>query len=557
MAVVQISRIQQRRGKKNSATGFPQLASGEIGWAIDTQELYIGNGSVSEGSPYVGNTQILTEHVNILDFIGAYTYRRGSQILTGPTENTPVRRTIQERLDDSVSIISFIDVTKKIGINDVTEDIQRAIDELYLNTASKAGDRATRVILNFLPGEYFISQELRIPPYTYIRGTGVDSTVIHLIGEGVTNGSVMRFVDTNSDPENSFYTPFESMDYDKRPKYIIVENLTLQTSISDTILQLDNVTDSIFSNVRFKGIHGVPQVVGEFANDLLKVQPDPGQAAVYSRSTSGVHRPDNVQFLSCIFENTGFGFFSSSDHNNLTFSNCNFYQLYDAINMGGEVYGAVNTKITDCHFDLITRYGIWVKEGFGNTSQGNKYMLVGNNMEGHGNPTYPIIRYDTNGNQSINDFFERNILKDQTDKGLIPFYPNIQSTSLITDATNFSLAVPNTPVIPIEFLRFPFWASGTYILEYVINKNTLGEAVRTGTIRISVDYADRLYHLQDDYSYTGSATVENIEFSVALEDLDDDFFNETLLVKMYNPTGNGTARMSYTYRMMVLPESEF
>ena len=54
MAVVQISRIQQRRGKKNSATGFPQLASGEIGWAIDSQELYIGNGSVSEGAPYVG-----------------------------------------------------------------------------------------------------------------------------------------------------------------------------------------------------------------------------------------------------------------------------------------------------------------------------------------------------------------------------------------------------------------------------------------------------------------------------------------------------------------------
>ena len=43
MAVVQISRIQHRRGRKNQGTGLPQLASGEIGWAIDTQELYIGN----------------------------------------------------------------------------------------------------------------------------------------------------------------------------------------------------------------------------------------------------------------------------------------------------------------------------------------------------------------------------------------------------------------------------------------------------------------------------------------------------------------------------------
>ena len=62
MAVVSISRIQQRRGKANSGTGLPQLASGEFGWAIDTQELYIGNGSVSEGAPAIGNTRILTQH---------------------------------------------------------------------------------------------------------------------------------------------------------------------------------------------------------------------------------------------------------------------------------------------------------------------------------------------------------------------------------------------------------------------------------------------------------------------------------------------------------------
>ena len=48
MAVVQISRIQIRRGRKNSGTGLPQLASGEIAWAIDTQELYIGNGAIAQ-----------------------------------------------------------------------------------------------------------------------------------------------------------------------------------------------------------------------------------------------------------------------------------------------------------------------------------------------------------------------------------------------------------------------------------------------------------------------------------------------------------------------------
>ena len=64
MAIVSISRIQIRRGKKNAGSGLPQLAGGEFGWAVDSQELYLGNGSVSEGAPNVGNTKDLTEHDN-------------------------------------------------------------------------------------------------------------------------------------------------------------------------------------------------------------------------------------------------------------------------------------------------------------------------------------------------------------------------------------------------------------------------------------------------------------------------------------------------------------
>ena len=64
MAIVSISRIQIRRGKKNVGSGLPQLAGGEFGWAIDTQELFLGNASVAEGAPSGGNTKNLTEHDN-------------------------------------------------------------------------------------------------------------------------------------------------------------------------------------------------------------------------------------------------------------------------------------------------------------------------------------------------------------------------------------------------------------------------------------------------------------------------------------------------------------
>ena len=72
MAVIQISKIQLRRGLKG--TGIPQLSSAELAWAIDTQELYIGNGSLAEGAPFVGNTKILTENDNILDLASSYRF---------------------------------------------------------------------------------------------------------------------------------------------------------------------------------------------------------------------------------------------------------------------------------------------------------------------------------------------------------------------------------------------------------------------------------------------------------------------------------------------------
>lgn len=59
MAIVQISQIKNRRGLSED---LPQLASAELGWTLDTQKLYIGNGTVEEGAPEVGITRILTEN---------------------------------------------------------------------------------------------------------------------------------------------------------------------------------------------------------------------------------------------------------------------------------------------------------------------------------------------------------------------------------------------------------------------------------------------------------------------------------------------------------------
>ena len=103
MAVVQISKIQHRRGRKNEGAGIPQLSSGELGWAIDTQELYIGNGSVAEGSPYVGNSKVLTEHDNLFTLTEGYEYKTGQGLI----DTNGTARSLQDKLDDVVDVAAF------------------------------------------------------------------------------------------------------------------------------------------------------------------------------------------------------------------------------------------------------------------------------------------------------------------------------------------------------------------------------------------------------------------------------------------------------------------
>lgn len=62
MAVVQISQIKHRHGVQSD---LPQLATAELGWSVDTRKLYIGNGTLAEGAPEIGNTEILTEYSNL------------------------------------------------------------------------------------------------------------------------------------------------------------------------------------------------------------------------------------------------------------------------------------------------------------------------------------------------------------------------------------------------------------------------------------------------------------------------------------------------------------
>jgi hypothetical protein len=211
MAVVQISRIQIRRGKAQEGTGLPQLASGEMAWAIDTQELYIGNGAVSEGAPAVGNTKLLTENDlsakgNLLALL-QYVYKvNDPSIITGTDVNNPVSRSIQDRMDDRVSTIEFGAAGN--GTTDDTNALQRAINELFLNpngkaSAQTASGTSARIPLEIPAGIYLTKKPLYVPSYATLLGAGDEKTVIYYnpvsIIVGATTNNSATITTTSAD----------------------------------------------------------------------------------------------------------------------------------------------------------------------------------------------------------------------------------------------------------------------------------------------------------------------------------------------------------------------
>lgn len=179
MAVTQISRIQHRRGLEQD---LPQLTSAELGWSLDTRRLYIGNGTLDEGSPIEGVTRILTE-LDVDDLtsnasFASYTFvgnAAGYTAQTGPSALAPVIRSYQQKFDDIVNVKDF----GAVGDNstDDTAAINRALEQIYKSTVSPTDPRARRTIV-FPGGTYITSNVIKIPPYARLVGDGPSSTII-------------------------------------------------------------------------------------------------------------------------------------------------------------------------------------------------------------------------------------------------------------------------------------------------------------------------------------------------------------------------------------------
>ena len=386
MAIVQISRIQHRRGV---ADNLPQLAVGEVGLAVDTKRVYIGNGGTD--APKIENIELLTASSDLLDSADTYTYKgaaAGYNATTGVTANDPITRTMQQKFDDHASVKDF--GAKGDGITDDTIAINRALFELF----SRASNTEIRRALFFPAGTYIVSNIIKIPPHAKLWGEGHNSSIIKATTAG--GDAVAMTSDSLQQIDGSIGASSATL-----PGNLVVDGVTFHAAVAGIDAFVVNQAHTVtFSNCRFQGNESaVPTSVGRTSVKL---------------ESSNTRECEHIHFVGCRFDSSPFGVVADHDMSSITFSGCQFDSLFKGLKIGESrtgsapaVDGPRGVKVTNSLFDNVHNRAIHVYFGPGFTSAFNTFKDCANNALGLGNSTTHVIDYAQVGANSISDDFER------------------------------------------------------------------------------------------------------------------------------------------------------
>ena len=430
MAIVQISRITQRKGL---AIDLPQpLAGAELGWATDTRQLFIGNGTLADGAPVVGNTEILTEFSDILGAATAYTYQgeaAGYAVQTGTSASTPVSQSLQSRLD-SIAIITDFGCTGD-GVTDVTANINNALYQLFCRQVNPQIRRG----LYFPAGEYIISDTLNIPPYCFLYGDGSESTIISFyvqtwtntisyasgvlvkngasyyrsaaavpIGIAISNTAywtlttlpsyIFRTADSLQQTGDNIGTNGATA-----PRNVQMSDMKFITNQEHDGCYIEAAQDCAFNNVNIEG----PETTATLTTSLNAT------SCVSWNSTAG-YICKNVEWNHCSLSGMVWGTATAEQIEGVTFSNCYFDTLYQGVYLGDAIAPAVGPtgfRFVENNFDNIYAEGVTFENVGLNCTAYNVFYDVGNHFNGSNLPSTPVIDINGLNNVSVGDMFER------------------------------------------------------------------------------------------------------------------------------------------------------
>ena len=545
MAIVQISRITNRKGLSEN---LPQLAGAELGWSIDTRQLYIGNGTLQEGAPVIGNTEILTEFSDILDLQRTYIYKglaAGYTVQTGPTADDPVTQSLQSWLDQFASVKDF--GATGDGLTDDTEAINRALYQLYCRETNPQIRRS----LYFPAGVYRVTETILIPPYATLYGEGSNNSVIQLdnsTDDSTLNAYVARTADSlqqyGANIGASGATP---------PQYITVRDMGFsnQDPTTDVFLVQDAV-NCRFQSVGFFG----PLTAGDLATDAADT------ACVRFASTSSLVC-SQIVFDDCDFSGTTFGMNPSTglggtdqEIAGIVVSNSTFDLFYQGIVLGASTPvngGATGVRIVNNKFDNIYAEGVIFDQVSLNVTAQNIFYNVGNHFGPYTSPFTSNIDIQTSNNVSLGDMFARpDAFANNRISGTAWPRVTLNDTQSIASTNGKQLSLGTLTVESGTKITMPdntssianiFTIDADLIRAFTVNYTTLRDTgVRTGTLTVVADANDSAGALNFVDNYT-----ENVNLGVTL------YVSQTLdTISVGFTTTNTSAAAEFIYSVNYL-----